>query len=143
MDNIEIRGLDELLKKLDRISTYNPEQTLAKMAAYAKTKILQRTASGKDYLDRTFKPYTDATKKTRSKAGLPINHPDLLESGRMLGSLSFYVQKDSAHLFFLNPHDALKAYANNKTREFFAINDKDEKSMTAIAETDIIKALKL
>jgi len=139
---VKIKGLDELFKKLDPINIFDSERTLSKMAAYGKTKILSRTSSGKDYLNRPFKPYTEAYKQTRSKLGLPSKKPDLFKTGRMLGSLSFYLEKDEAHLFFLNPQESLKAYVNNKIRNFFEFNDKDEKGMLRIAETDIKKALK-
>lgn len=118
----------------------NSKALLLSMALYAKTKILERTALGKDFEGRAFEIYTPTYKMFRQKHGRPTARVDLFFSGRMLGAMDAKADPLKAVLYFKSRKEAQKAsglnYGNRKIpkrREFFALSRKDKAAIAHMA----------
>lgn len=108
------------------------------VGAFQKTKIEVRTAEGKDYEGKPFKPYSAGYKKIRTEANLPVNKPDLNFKGHMLASMNVKVLTGPIVKLGFPAKQSLKAAYNNKKREFFRVSEQDKNKVIEMvtAETD-------
>jgi hypothetical protein len=127
-DVIEIRGLNELVSRLDDVSQNVFERRLmAEIGEYIIFRIEKHTAQGKDVEGRNFEPYSPRYKLFRRKTGHPVDKVNLFYSGSMMSSMTRTETDNESKVFFMPTTDRsgasnpLKAYALNKKRRFFAI----------------------
>lgn len=127
-DVIEIRGLNELIARLDDVSQNVFERRLmAEIGEYIIFRIEKHTAQGKDVEGRNFEPYSPRYKLFRRKTGHPVDKVNLFYSGSMMSSMTRTETDNESKVFFMPTTDRsgasnpLKAYALNKDRRFFAI----------------------
>lgn len=126
---IEIRGLDDLISRLDHIDRHLFDSRLmGEIGEYIIFKIQEQTAKGKDADGRAFTKYTPRYKLFRQETGHPVDKVNLFYSGSMMSSMTYDAGEDKVRVFFMNTTDKsgtsnpLKAYALNKKRRFFAIS---------------------
>ena len=135
-DVIEIRGLNDLIARLDDVSENVFERRLmAEIGAYIIFRIEKHTAQGIDVEGRNFEPYTPRYKLFRRKTGHPVDKVDLFYSGSMMSSMTSTETDDESRVFFMPSQDRkgvsnpLKAYALNKNRRFFAIGVVEQRKI--------------
>lgn len=92
--------------------------------------ILDRTGKGIG-VDGPFKSYAPQYEAFRSREGRGTT-PDLMFTGRMLGSMTSQVQGDKAIIFFSGPEQQKKAAFNNKSRRFMAFTKKERQQLTNV-----------
>lgn len=83
--------------------------------------VVARTRAGLDASGNRFKPYTSDYAETRAKANLSTR-PDLVRAGHMIGGMQPLVTGvDEVTVAFPSQVEAIKAGANNDTREFLDV----------------------
>jgi len=135
-----------LRKKLDQQIRDNPRQiqkALGRTAEFLMGLIKQRTQKGKDADGRRFKPYTPEYKSFRRKKGRQANFPDLNFSGNMLSNMTQKSTSTNATLFFASKAQSLKALGNQKKRTFFAVGNKESKTLINFFAKEFKKVSKL
>lgn len=119
------------------------KQLFTEIGFFAQAMIKKRTSEGKDVDGQEFEPYSAAYAKFRRESGHPANKVNLFFTGSMMSAMSQEIisgTKPGVKLFFLPTQDdsgmsnPAKAYYLNKTREFFALSDKDIKTINKMAE---------
>ncbi len=110
------RNVEQVQKKAPRAM---------KIAGQEAVNIIEdRTATGREIGLIRFKPYSAKYSKFRREKGRG-KKPDLQFSGRMLGSMTSKVRKNTAIIYFTRAAEAKKAAMNQKKRPFFGLNRKD------------------
>jgi len=135
-DVIEIRGLNDLIARLDDVSQNVFErQLMAEIGEYIIFRIEKHTAQGKDVEGRDFDPYTPRYRLFRQKTGHPVDKVNLFYSGSMMSSMTRTETADESRVFFMPTVDRkgvsnpLKAYALNKKRRFFAVGVAEQRKI--------------
>jgi len=135
-----------LRRKLDHQIRNNPRQiqiALGRTAEFLLGLIKQRTQKGKDADGRSFKPYTLEYKAFRRKQGKQVRYPDLNFSGNMLSNMTQKSTPKQAILFFASKAQSIKAVGNQKKRTFFAVGDREGKTLINIFAKEFKKVSKL
>lgn len=106
--------------------------------------IVKRTQAGRDVNNRGFKPYRDATKKSRSKRGR-TPFVNLTDTGKMLGSIFRGIRaKGNAVIIRLSGEQGFKALMNEKRgRVFFGISKQQAPKILKRARTWIQRKNKM
>lgn len=130
---IEIRGLHDLIARLDRASLeLLNSQLMGEIGTYIIFAIQRRTGEGKDVEGRNFEPYSPRYKLFRQRTGHPVDKVNLFYSGSMMSSMTMDQIDDKVRVFFMNTTDRsgasnpMKAYFLNKDRRFFAVSAKEQ-----------------
>lgn len=97
------------------------------------TAIFKRTQGGKDFNNRSFKPYAEATKKQREKKGRTTGKVNLTFSGKMLNSIFRGIRATGRGVKIrLTGEQAKKAFfIEKKGRKFFSIRVKDAEKIAS------------
>ena len=135
-----------LRKKLDQQIRENPRQiqiALGRTAEFLMGVIKTRTQRGKDADGRSFKPYTPEYKAFRRKKGRQVSFPDLNFKGNMLSNMTQKSTSKEAILFFASKRENLKAVGNQKKRTFFAVGDREGKTLINLFAKEFKKVSKL
>ena len=135
-----------LRRKLDQQIRENPRQiqiALGRTAEFLMGLIKQRTQKGKDADGRNFKPYTPEYKAFRREKGRQANFPDLNFKGNMLSNITQKSTSKQAILFFASKAQNIKAVANQKKRTFFAVGDRESKTLINFFAKEFKKVSKL
>ena len=135
-----------LRKKLDQQIRENPKQiqiALGRTAEFLMGVIKQRTQRGKDADGRSFKPYTPEYKAFRREEGKQVSFPDLNFKGNMLSNMTQKSTSKEAILFFASKAQNLKAVGNQKKRTFFAVGDREGKTLINLFAKEFKKVSKL
>ena len=135
-----------LRKKLDQQIRENPRQiqiALGRTAEFLMGVIKTRTQKGKDADGRSFKPYTPEYKAFRRKKGRQVSFPDLNFKGNMLSNMTQKSTSKQAILFFASKAQNLKAVGNQKKRTFFAVGDREGKTLINLFAKEFKKVSKL
>lgn len=135
-----------LRRKLDQQIRDNPRQVqiaLGRTAEFLMGVIKTRTKKGKDADGRSFKPYTPEYKEFRRQEGKQANFPDLNFKGNMLSNMSQKSDSKKAILFFPSKNQNAKAVGNQKKRTFFAVGDREGKTLINIFAKEFKKVSKL
>jgi len=122
----------KLRRKLDQQIRENPRQiqiALGRTAEFLMGVIKTRTQKGKDADGRNFKPYTPEYKAFRREEGKQANFPDLNFKGNMLSNMTQKSTPKEAILFFSSQAQNDKAIGNQKKRTFFAVGDREGKTL--------------
>lgn len=109
-------------------------KAISRTAQLAESIILDKTASGKDYEDRAFKPYSskganDGYLGWRRRLGKSTT-PNLFDTGQMIASITSKTKGGVATIFFTNADAAKKAAFNNKKRPFFKLSKRTKDRLT-------------
>ena len=115
------------LKRATRFIRNNHEQALNAAALSAIEMIDNRTTSGFDVNGNRFKRYSKAYADYRVEKGRNVYPVDLQFTGRMLNSMRAKKTSYWTRLvFFRGAENSKKAAMNNKSREFFGLNNKEQ-----------------
>ena len=135
-DVIEIRGLNDLVARLEDVSqNVFDRQLMAEIGEYIIFRIEKHTGEGKDVEGRNFDPYSPRYKLFRRKTGHPVDKVNLFYSGSMMSSMTRTETVNESKVFFMPTTDRsgvsnpLKAYALNKKRRFFAIGVMEQRKI--------------
>lgn len=127
MVQVSVRNADVIIRLTkERIAKIAQrfEQVLADEAA----RIVLRTESGQDVNGSPFVDYTPAYARRKAKKGRQVAHPDLTDTGAMLGSIQTRVEPTTngyrGTIFFGSAREAAKASGNMKTRRFFGLSEE-------------------
>ena len=135
-----------LRKKLDQQIRENPRQikiALGRTAEFLIGVIKQRTKKGKDADGIGFKPYTPEYKIFRREKKRKVNKVDLNFKGNMLSNMTQKSTSKEAILFFASTAQNLKAVGNQKKRTFFAVGDREGKTLINLFAKEFKKVSKL
>lgn len=145
---IEIRGLDDLIERLDRASIdMLNSQLMGEIGTYIIFAIERRTAKGKDVEGRNFEPYSPRYKLFRQRTGHPVDKVNLFYSGSMMSSMTMDQTDSQVRVFFMNTQDRsgtsnpLKAYFLNKDRRFFAISVEEQRKIVQMIRANAERLL--
>lgn len=109
----------QIIREMERVAVDNKEE------------VVTRTGRGLDYDGKPFARYSAKYARFKSDKGRNVSRPDLRLSGRMLQSIQHKVliqgKKIVARIFPISNFEALKIRGNMRTREFFAISEKQKK----------------
>ena len=97
---------------------------LGRTAEFLMFIIKQRTARGKDYQGNNFVKYSDSYLEFRKLKQLPTT-PDLFVKGNMMSNMTQKTTPTQSQIYFSAVRENIKALNNQKTRKFFAIDDKE------------------
>lgn len=88
----------------------------------------RKTERGVDFEGKRFKPYSKFTKALKQATGRRVDPPNLTQTGQMLANMSTRATSNLTEtvgeIFFVGAFAATKAEANNETRRFFDLTDK-------------------
>jgi hypothetical protein len=135
-----------LQQKIDQQIREQPRQiqtALGRTAEFLMGLIKQRTQKGKNADGVAFPPYKPEYKAFRRKEGKQVSFPDLNFSGNMLSSMTQKANSKQAILFFASKFETLKAVGNQKKRTFFAIGDRETKTLINFFAKEFKKVNKL
>jgi hypothetical protein len=135
-----------LQQKIDQQIREQPRQiqkVLGRTAEFLLGIIKQRTQKGKNADGIAFPPYKPEYKAFRRERGRQVNYPDLNFSGQMLSNMTQKAILKQAILFFANKFQATKAIGNQKKRTFFAIGDRETKTLINFFANEFKKVNKL
>ena len=135
-----------LQQKIDQQIREQPRQiqtVLGRTAEFLMGLIKQRTQKGKNADGVAFPPYKPEYKAFRRKEGKQVSFPDLNFSGNMLSSMTQKANSKQAILFFASKFETLKAVGNQKKRKFFAIGDRETKTLINFFAKEFKKVNKL
>ena len=135
-----------LQRKLNQQIREQPRQikiVLGRTAEFLLGLIKQRTQKGKNADNISFPPYKPEYKAFRRERGRQVNYPDLNFSGQMLSNMTQKANSQQAILFFANKFQATKAIGNQKKRTFFAIGDRETKTLINFFAKEFKKVNKL
>jgi len=135
-----------LRRKLDQQIREQPRQVriaLGRTAEFLMGVIKTRTQRGKDADGRSFKPYTLEYKAFRREKGKQVRYPDLNFAGNMLSNIAQKSNPKQAILFFASTAQNLKAVGNQKKRTFFAVGDREGKTLINLFAKEFKKVSKL
>jgi hypothetical protein len=136
----------KLRRKLDQQIRENPRQiqiALGRTAEFLMGVIKTRTQKGKDADGRNFKPYTPEYKIFRREKGRKVNKVDLNFKGNMLSNMTQKSTPKEAILFFASKAQNIKAVGNQKKRTFFAVGDRESKTLINFFAKEFKKVSKL
>lgn len=112
-----LTGMDDIYRMWDNITNPTNYDILFKdIGQVIKDSIDQRTASGFDYFDRKFSPYTYAYKRFKMRRGF-TGRVNLRLSGHMLDSLKIQRGPMMVRLHFDNEKANDRAFYNEEGRE--------------------------
>lgn len=140
---IKITGMDAISKKLNSIATTEPP--LDAIGAYAVQEIIARTHRGVDMHRKSFKPYAETTKESRTKYGAQVSRVDLTMTGNMLASMTHNVKGNTVTILFRASDENAKAHGHYfgtkrlPQRKFFGINTKMKKAIVNIIENRVAR----
>jgi len=126
---IDDRRLQNKLKKQLREQPRQIQKALGRTAEFLLGLIKSRTLKGSDADGRSFRPYKPEYKAFRRKKGRQVSKVDLNFSGQMLSNMTQKSDSTKAILFFANKFQAMKAVGNQKKRVFFAVGDRESKTL--------------
>lgn len=139
---IEVRGLDDLIARLDRASiNMLNSQLMGEVGGYIIFSIQERTMKGRDVRGRTFTPYSPRYRLFRQRTGHPVDKVNLFYTGSMMSSMTMDQSDSQVRVFFMNTTDRsgtsnpMKAYFLNKDRRFFEISPEEQNKIV-----DLIRA---
>jgi hypothetical protein len=135
-----------LQQKIDRQIREQPRQIktiLGRTAEFLLGIIKQRTQRGKNADGIAFPSYKPEYKAFRRERGRQVNYPDLNFSGQMLSNMTQKADSKQALLFFANKFQATKALGNQKKRPFFAIGNRETKTIINFFAKEFKKVNKL
>ena len=105
----------------------NIERQLVKIAAQVRLDINERTQKGKNEDGGSFKRYSPAYKKYKTKKGRPSSPVNLTFTGDMLKSSRVHKIMDGVEIYFPDNAERNKGKWNeDKGRPFFGIDKKQE-----------------
>ena len=93
--------------------------------------IKERTKDSRGYKGGAFKPYEGLYGAFRVAHGRSAV-PDLMFTGKMLGSMTTKSSSSQAEIFFASSTESKKAAMNNKKRPFFGFTRREEKKLGKI-----------
>jgi hypothetical protein len=135
-----------LQQKINQQIREQPRQikiVLGRTAEFLLGLIKQRTQKGKNADNISFPPYKPEYKAFRRERGRQVNYPDLNFSGQMLSNMTQKADSKQAILFFANKFQNIKAVGNQKKRKFFAIGDRETKTLINFFAKEFKKVNKL
>ena len=135
-----------LRKKLDQQIREQPKQikiALGRTAEFLMGVIKQRTQRGKDADGKRFLPYTPEYKVFRREKGRQSRFPDLNFKGNMLSNMTQKSDSKKAILYFSSTAQNIKAVYNQKKRTFFAVGNREGKTLINIFAKEFKKVSKL
>lgn len=134
MPSVKIVNLDRILSRFRLIGHRLFSKSLMdEIGMYVVARVQVRTAEGKDVNNVNFLPYSPRYRLFRQKTGHPSSKVNLFYTGSMMSSMTHDAEEDQVRIFFMNTRDRsgvsnpLKAYALNQTREFFAVNEDEQR----------------
>lgn len=112
---------------------------LVPIANEIKADIIQRTQSGKDINERSFKPYSKSYAKTKSTRTV-----NLTVKQQMLNAIDWKQIKGGIRFYFNSKEQNDKAYENQykNGRKFFGLSIKDKKAIQKEFQKIYLKALR-
>jgi len=148
-----VKGSKALSKDLKRISKGLTQPKLLTRIGFSALKgIRVRTARGKDYRGKEFKPYEDITKVLRKRRGRQTSRVDLEDRRHMLNDMSVKTipSKDLTKIVFNRRTERDKAFKHNEVgvgrkktkREFFALGKRLEDGIFKQYEKAIERLIK-
>lgn len=142
-DPVRVVNLGRIMRRFRHIGhNLFSKRLMDEIGLYVISQIQIRTAEGKDVRGSNFIPYTDSYRlfKQKKRATDKVN---LFFTGSMMGSMTHEATDDTARVFFMNTQDSsgvsnpLKAYALNKTRNFFAVSENEQQEIERIIQEHI------
>lgn len=133
-ETVELKGARKLQLKLNKVerAIVKNGRLMGQIGELISTRIKERTAKGIGADNKTFPPYSPAYKRWRGdKMKRPVDKVDLFLTGSMFSALTHTARDDQATIFFMDTVDRYggrnpqKAFFNQETRNFFAINAAD------------------
>jgi len=117
---------------------------------YANNLIQKRVKANKDLSGQKFKPYSDAYKKRRLKAGKPVDRVYLEYTGQMLAAMTHKAFTTHAQLYFATPRSETLAKYHSRDgagksrviRSFFGITESEELKINKYVNTLLKNKLK-
>jgi hypothetical protein len=145
---ITLDGVNEVSIHLESIPEGLFKKSLfAEIGEYVMFRVKQRTAQGKDFKGKLFKPYSPSYKLFRKKKGRGTRLVNLKFTGSMLSAMTESAKDDQVRVFFLNTRDEFggrnpkKAFFLNQDRTFFALSKKDVQGIMAIVKKQATKLI--
>lgn len=118
----------------------DPDRAAADAAVTAIDLIDRRTRKdGKDIHGRRFRGYARATKESRRERGRQTSHVDLVDTGKMLGSMTYRTRGGKAEIYFGTAAENDKAAGHQfglgrlPKREFFGLTKDEQKQVAKVA----------
>ena len=140
---VDDRRLQQKINKQIREQPRQIQTVLGRTAEFLMGLIKQRTQRGKNADGLSFAPYKPEYKAFRREKGRQVNFPDLNFSGQMLSNMTQKTSPTQAIIFFANKFQAMKAVGNQKKRKFFAIGDRETKTLINFFAKEFKKVNKL
>jgi len=131
--NLRPRDFERRLQAMTAFITRNHDKAIDAAAMKGIELIENRTSQGFDVNGRKFKRYSKEYADYRVEKGRNPFPVDLQFTGRMLASMN--VKKSGRYnrlIFFRGGENAKKAAKNQRTREFFGLNQRER---SAVADT--------
>jgi len=141
--NVEVTAAKGALNQIKAKIPNASRKALNKTGMFLQNAIKNRTAKGRDFKGRAFKPYSKAYAEKRKRRNATLK-PNLFFKGLMLGNMSFKTfSKTKGQIFFPNTNANKKAFFNDKTRPFFSVNKKEEDKAVKIFTESLMRDLKI
>lgn len=148
----DVKHIEKVLTTaLDRLES---DRLLNKLGLAGIRKIKSRTRQGKDFEGKAFQKYSAGYKKKRQDAGLPTHLVNLEfdDINGMLQTMDHIIAADrkSVALDFTDEdkrtiasyHNELGAGKSKVKREFFGLNEDDQKDISKIIADDLVLILR-
>lgn len=118
-------------KTLSQLELKNIKSKLMQVGSELIVEIINRTQSGKDSNNNSFKPYTKPYAKAKAKE-YKTTTVNLTRSNDMLNAMTPKETDFGIVIKFNSEYEATKAYYNHvvNKREFFALSDKQKSYIT-------------
>ena len=140
---VDDRRLQQKINQQIREQPRQIQRVLGRTAEFLMGLIKQRTQRGKNADGIPFPQYKPDYKAFRREAGKQVSFPDLNFSGNMLSNMTQKANSKQATLFFASKFETLKAVGNQKKRTFFAIGDRETKTLINFFAKEFKKVNKL
>ena len=144
LDDKEVQAM---LKAFPKRIKKASRKALSKASAFVEFTVKRRTASGRG-LNGSFTPYAASTRRSRGKRGRKTGSVDLMDTGQMLGSMTWKVKNPSLGLvFFSNTLAARKAMWHHTgaghlpVRKWFDVNNREEFQVGSQFRNEFIKRM--
>ena len=140
---VDDRRLQQKINQQIREQPRQIQRVLGRTAEFLMGLIKQRTQRGKNADGIGFAPYKPEYKAFRRESGKQVSFPDLNFSGNMLSNMTQKANSKQATLFFASKFETLKAVGNQNKRTFFAIGDRETKTLINFFAKEFKKVNKL
>lgn len=128
--NLSSPGAMNQLSKLLKAQAAGIDKAILNTALRGTSIIKKRTQKGIGYVGGQFEKYSDSRAKARQERGLKTSVVDLMDTGKMLGSMQVRKSgRTSAQIYFVGAESNKKAYFNNRIRPFFGFNQSEANTL--------------